>query len=104
MTAANLAASSGSPITPVEARNTSLGRQPRALAAKAAVIFVASRPFFPVNALALPEFTTRARAAPPASRARHHSTGADAQRDRVKTPATAVPLSKAASSTSARPR
>src|SRR5262252_1764908 len=102
MTAPNLAASSGSPITPVEARNTSPGRHPTALAANAAVSFVAARPFLPVNALALPEFTTRARAVPPAILARHHSTGADGHFERVNTPATAVPLSKQASSTSVR--
>ncbi len=105
----NLVASSGSPITPVEARNTSLGLQPRALAAMAAVRVVACRPVLPVKALALPEFTTSARATPPLedpplfSLARHHSTGADGHFDWVKTPATAVPLSMTASSTSVRP-
>ena len=48
-----------------------------------------------------------ARAAPPPladpSLARHHSTGADGHFDRVKTPATVVPLSITASSTSVRP-
>ena len=61
----NLVASSGSPITPVEARNTSLGLQPTALAAIDAVSAVACRPVLPVKALALPEFTTSARADPP---------------------------------------
>src|SRR6202040_651634 len=54
-------------------------------------------------ALALPEFTTSARAFPPFNTARHHSTGADGHFDWVKTPATAVPLSMTASSTSVRP-
>src|SRR5262249_13019638 len=101
---ANLAASSGSPITPVEARNTSLGRQPTALAANCAVSRVAARPSLPGKALALPELTTRDRAVPPLRLARHHSTGADRHLERVKPPATAVPRSKTASSTSARSR
>ena len=103
MTPPNLSATSGSPITPVEARNTSRGRQPRALAASAAVSLVASRPLRPVKALALPELTTSARAIPPPRWVRHHSTGADGHFDRVSTPATAVPLSSTASSTSVRP-
>ena len=98
----NLVASSGSPITPVEARNTSPTLHPTALAAISAVSAVACRPVLPVNALALPEFTTSARARPRPSLARHHSTGADGHFDRVKTPATAVPLSITASSTSVR--
>src|SRR3981081_855125 len=90
----NLVASSGSPITPVEARNTSLGLQPSALAAIEAVRAAARRPGLPVKALALPEFTTSARAnaaledLPWLSLARHHSTGADGHFDWVKTPAT----------------
>src|SRR5262245_52217085 len=69
MTAPNLVASSGSPITPVDARNTSAGLQPAAWAAMLAVSLVAARPDLPVKALALPELTTRARAAPPLRRA-----------------------------------
>src|SRR5262245_983121 len=87
-TPSNLPASSGSPITPVEARNTSFGRQPAALATKSADSLVAWRPRLPVKALALPEFTRRARAFPPASAALHQSTAADGQRERVKTPPT----------------
>ena len=102
-TPSNLVASSGSPITPVEARNTSLGLQPSALAAIEAVNEVACRPVLPVKALALPELTTSARACPRESLARHHSTGADGHFDWVKTPATAVPLSSTASRTSVRP-
>ena len=108
-TPSNLVASSGSPITPVEARNTSLTLQPTALAAIEAVNAVDCRPVLPVKALALPEFTTSARANPPLedpprpSLARHHSTGADGHFDLVKTPATVVPLSITASSTSVRP-
>ncbi len=114
----NLVASSGSPITPVEARNTSPGLHAAALAAMSAVSAVDCRPVLPVKALALPELTTSARAKPPLkprlkpplaedlpppSLARHHSTGAEGHFDWVKTPATVVPLSMIASSTSVRP-
>src|SRR5258708_6814980 len=108
-TPSNLVASSGSPITPVDARYTSLVLQPTALAAIDAVRPVDCLPVLPVKALALPEFTTSARADPPledpplASLARHHSTGADGHFDLVKTPATVVPLSITASRTSVRP-
>src|SRR5262245_66382829 len=103
MTAPNLVASSGSPITPVDARNTSEGLQPAALAAMSAVSLVAARPDLPVKALAFPEFTTSARAAPPLRCARHQSTGADGHFDRVKTPATGGPCSHSAHRTRARP-
>ena len=63
----------------------------------------ACRPVLPVNALALPELTTSARARPLLSLARHHSTGADGHFERVSTPATLVPLSNSANSTSVRP-
>src|ERR1700694_3667282 len=99
MTLANFLASSGSPMTPVEARKTSVPGQDSALAASPAVSLAASRPFLPVKALALPELTTSARAERPLMRARHHSTGADGHLERVKTPAAVVPLSKATSST-----
>ena len=99
----NLRASSGSPMTPVDARKTSPGLQSTALAARSAVSLVAARPFLPVNALALPELTTRARARPGFSRARHHSTGAEGHLERVKTPATVVPGASNASITSVRP-
>ena len=102
-TPSNLVASSGSPITPVEARNTSPVVQPTAFAAVCAVSAVDCLPVLPVNALALPEFTTSARACPRPSLARHHSTGADGHFDFVNTPATVVPLSMTASSTSVRP-
>ena len=104
-TPSNLVASSGSPITPVEARNTSPVVQPTAFAAICAVSAVDCLPVLPVKALALPEFTTSARAFDPPrpSLARHHSTGADGHFDLVKTPATVVPLSMTASSTSVRP-
>ncbi len=103
MTAPNLLASSGSPITPVEARKTSSALQPLALAASAAVSLVATRPLLPVKALALPELTTSARAFPARKWVRHHSTGADGHFERVNTPATVVPGANSASSTSVRP-
>ena len=103
MTAANFEASSGSPITPVEARKTSDGLHPTAAAVMSAVSRVASRPDLPVNALALPELTTSARALPPLRWARHQSTGADGHFERVNTPATVVPRSSSASTTSVRP-
>src|SRR5581483_6304506 len=98
----NFSGSSGSPITPVEARNTSFGRQPSASATIAAESFTVSRPRLPVKALALPELTRSPRALPPESAALHQSTGADGHFERVKTPATSVPLSKATRSTSVR--
>src|ERR1700690_2482162 len=101
-TPVNFSASRGSPMTPVEARNTSLGRQPTTSATIAADSLVVSRPRFPVKALALPELTRSARALPDLSAALHQSTGADGHFERVKTPATVVPLSKTASSTSRR--
>ena len=85
ITPPNWLAGSGSPITPVEARNTSPGLQPAALAASSAVNLQASRPVLPVKALALPELTTSARAAA-LSLSRHHSTGADGHFERVNTP------------------
>src|SRR3984893_13128422 len=103
MTAPNLVASSGSAITPVDARNKSDDFQAAGLAAGAAVSLVATRPDLPVKALALPELTTSARAAPALRCARHQSTGADGHFDRVKTPATLVPCSNRANNTSVRP-
>src|SRR5260370_8590166 len=103
MTAATLGASRGSPITPVDARNTSDGSQPAAPAAMSAVSLVAARPDLPVKALALPELTTSARAAPPLRCARHQSTGADGHFDCVKTPATLLPSPNTPNRTSLRP-
>ena len=72
----------------------SFGRQPSACGCDLRRERVAARPVLPVKALALPELTTSARALPPLSWARHHSTGADGHFERVNTPATVVPLSK----------
>ena len=63
-TALNFEASSGSPMTPVDAMNTRSGSHPAASAAKAAVASTVSRPRHPVKAFALPELTTRARPLP----------------------------------------
>src|SRR4051812_7151353 len=57
ITPSNALALSGSPMTPVEARNTSAGRQPTARDVIFAVKAQASRPLLPVKALALPELT-----------------------------------------------
>src|SRR5262249_30570136 len=74
-TPSNFCASSGSPITPVDARNTSFGLQTTALAAICAVSEVDCLPVLPVKALALPELTTSARALPLEGLAPHHSPG-----------------------------
>src|SRR5262249_11780983 len=81
----------------------SVGLHSAAALASFAVSATASRPVLPVKALALPEFTTSARALPAFSLARHHSTGADGHFERVSTPATVVPLSNSANRTSVRP-
>src|SRR6185295_14847151 len=64
ITPLNLLASSGSPITPVDARNTCGGAQVAARPTMSAESFVAARPDFPVKALALPELTKSAAARP----------------------------------------
>jgi hypothetical protein len=61
-----------------------------------------SRPARPVKTFELPAVTTRARALPPRSASRHHSTGAPGQRFRVNTPAAVVPAGKAIIVTSSR--
>src|SRR5262245_46338143 len=78
------------------------GATPSALAAKSAETCTVCLPFMPVKALALPELTSSPRAVPPFSTSRHQSTGADGHLDDVNTPATVVPSSNAASSTSVR--
>src|SRR5579871_729389 len=97
-----LVAGSGSPITPVEAMKTSLGRQPTTAAADSAMRRAPSNPALPVNALALPLLTTRARALAAFRFALHHSTGADDVLDLVNTPATCVPGARTARTTSVR--
>jgi hypothetical protein len=94
-TPSNLVASRGSPITPVEAMKISSGRHCAASAAIRAVSATASGARRPVKALALPEFTTRARAPALPSASRHQSTGAEGHFERVKTPAACVPAASA---------
>ena len=100
--ASALSTGSGTPMTPVEDTNTSSGAQPVIHATLAAIASTASRPAAPVKALALPAFTTSARARPWGSAARHHSTSGEGQRERVVTPATAVPSTKVRSVRSSR--
>ena len=88
---------SGTPITPVEARNTSSSAQSSRAAAADTVWATAVSPALPVKALALPELHTIARARPPGSASLHQSTGAEEHSERVKTPATAVPGARTAS-------
>ncbi len=83
--------------------NTSRGLQPTSAAAASAVAAQASRPARPVNTLALPAFTTTARARPLRSAARHQSTGAPGHWLRVNTPATVVPGASSAITRSVRP-
>ena len=93
-----------SPMTPVEATKTSRLRQPIRPRSASIERATESSPARPVKALALPALTSRARARPPASACRHHSTGTDAVFERVRTPATLVPGAKSKSATSLRPR
>jgi len=86
-----LSTGNGTPITPVEATNTSEGSQPRCPATRAAIASTAARPRVPVKALLFPALTTSARARPSTSASRHHSTSGDGQRLLVSTPATLVP-------------
>ena len=83
--------------------NTCFAGQPTSFAAAAALAAQASRPALPVNTLALPAFTTTPRALPPASEARHQSTGAPGHLLEVKTPATVVPAASSIITRSLRP-
>src|SRR5262249_21753973 len=82
----NLVASSGSPLPPLEGGYALCCGHAAALQARSAVSFVAIRPFLPVNALALPELTTRALARPDLMWVRPQSTAAEGHFDCVKTP------------------
>src|SRR6185437_7856044 len=95
-------AGKGSPMTPVEARNTSCALQPTTAAADTATSRAPSKPALPVKALALPLLTTSALASPPLRPVRHHSTGAEDVLDLVNTPATWVPGAMTAIRTSVR--
>ena len=94
---------STSPITPVLASMTSRGLQPTSFAAASAEARAASAPARPVNTLALPAFTTSARARPPFSAARHQSTGMPGHLLRVNTPAAVVPGASSTMTRSVRP-
>ena len=101
-TAAIFSQSSGWPITPVEAMNTSLRGQPSAWAMARVLSSTALSPALPVKALALPALTTMARTLPRARFLRHQSTGADEVLDRVSTPAMVAPAGTTASMMSSR--
>ncbi len=90
-------------MTPVDAVNTVLGRQGNRSATASIVRAMASRPAFPVKALAFPALTRSALAMPPWRALRHQSTGGEGVSDRVRTPATWVPCASSASKTSRRP-
>src|SRR5918993_26065 len=98
------AASSGTPITPVEQTSTCSGRQPSSAAARSTVVSTAASPAGPVQALALPEFSTTTRAsAEAASRSRDQTTGAATTWLVVNTPAATVPGSPTIRARSAAP-
>jgi hypothetical protein len=87
----------------VEARNTCRAGQSTSLAAAAAVAAQVSRPALPVNTLALPAFTTTARARPDFSAVRHQSTGAPGHLLDVNTPAAVLPAASSIITRSVRP-
>ena len=89
-------------MTPVEAWKISRGLHLRIFAAALATAVTVATPALPVKALALPALMTTARAVPPERLPTHQSTGAERDFDRVKQPATVVPGSITASSTSGR--
>jgi hypothetical protein len=79
-------------ITPVENGSTSWRSTPSCVASASHTAFARARPSAPVPALALPVFTTIARAPRPAARcSRQICTGAAQKRLRVNTPATVEP-------------
>ncbi len=65
-----LSCGKGTPMTPVEAANTSSAAQPSSAAAALVCAAAASRPDSPVKALELPALTTSPRARPPGNRVR----------------------------------
>ena len=101
-TAAIFSQSSGWPITPVEAMNTSLRGQPSAWAIARVLSSTALSPSLPVKALALPALTTMARTLP---RGEVLAAPVDRRRrglGRVSTPAMVAPAGTSASMTSSR--
>src|SRR6185437_6915384 len=97
-----LSAGGGSPITPVEATNTSFVSHFAIFAIAATVRRTTSTPALPVKVLELPEFTTMARACGRYMPAVYDSTGAPQVLDLVNTPAIVVPESSSATMRSRR--
>src|SRR5207248_11482132 len=96
-------AGGGSPMTPVDEMKTSLGSQLSSRAVVAAVVSTTCLPVRPVKVLELPELTTMPRTLPPGRQSRHHTTGAPAVKERVKTPAIALSGASSANIKSSRP-
>ena len=90
MPASRTAIGSGRPITPVLATSTSAGSQCSSRARSSAMRRASSRPWSPVQALALPEQTTKPRVESRPMRCRLTCTGAAQTRFCVKTPADAA--------------
>lgn len=88
------------PMVPVEETHTSLAEQPMACAVRAAMLSVSRTPCSPVQALALPLFTTTARLFPLATRSRHQVTQLAWTRFAVKVPARAAERSETRSARS----
>src|SRR5215207_10608611 len=78
--------SSGSPMTPVVATNTSEASQFNDSATDLATARTHAVPAFPVKALELPALAMMARAFPLPTFLAHHSTGAERVSERVNTP------------------
>ena len=103
MPCATASIGSSLPITPVEQTTTSPASMPSARAVSLAIVRASSRPWAPVQALALPELTTTARARPSARCSRDTSTGAAARRLFVNAPAAVASPSQASSARSGAP-
>ena len=94
---------SGSMMTPVEKGSTSCTAQPTRPAAVAQTLRASASPRSPVQALALPAFTTSARIVIPRARcSRHRITGAAEKRFWVKIPQACAPCAEVIRSTSSR--
>ena len=94
---------SGLPITPVEQTTTSSAAMPSAARSPPPSRARRRMPWAPVQAFALPELTTTARARPSARCSRESTTGAAARRLRVNAPAAAAAPSQATSARSGAP-
>ena len=102
MPASSTGIGSGRPMTPVDATSTCSGWQPTSRAANSAMRSASSMPCSPVQALALPEQKTMARASVRGSRSRLTCTGAAQTRFCVNTPAAAAGVSETITATSRR--